>query len=110
MSSSPNAALKIPEPGIEPDGLNTVSIVMWGLISCVVTFCVILASFALYFEVQNDLNQDRLVAPLIIESEDTINAQRELVGSYGPPSSEGAPYRIPVERARALVLRDLADK
>jgi hypothetical protein len=107
MSVSPSAAAKIPEPGIEEDGLNTPVIVMWGFISCVVTVCVMLVAFALYFEVHNKLNRERLVAPLIVESEDVVNAQRELVSSYGPADAATGLYRVPASRARELVIREL---
>jgi hypothetical protein len=107
MSVIPAAAAKIPEPGIEEDGLNTPVIVMWGFISCVLTLCVMLVAFALFFEVQNKLNRDRLVAPLIIASEDVVNAQLELVSSYGAADAATGLYRVPVARARELVVREL---
>jgi hypothetical protein len=108
MSIGPNAALKIPEAGIEEDGLNAASIIMWGFLSCVVTFAVMLFAFAIYFEFENKILQKRVITPAIIESEDVVNEQIGLVESYGPADAATGKYRVPVSRARELVIRELA--
>jgi hypothetical protein len=102
-ASTPHA----PEAGIEPDGLDTPQIVMWGFISVMIVVGVMLGAAALFNQVQSNLNQERIVAPTFSNVEETVTAQQGLLADYAPPATEGGSYRIPIELAEKLVLRDL---
>lgn len=95
------------EEGVEPDGIDTPTLAMWGFVSVVVVVSVMLGSAALFYGVQSSFDEERVVAPVYHDSERVVSDQLGVLASYGPPASEGKPYRIPIDRAKKLVLEDL---
>ncbi|TWT46756.1 hypothetical protein [Botrimarina hoheduenensis] len=98
---------RVAEPGIEAEGLDTPAIVMWTFVSVVAVVSVMLAAAALFYQVERKFEAERLIAPKYTDSEAVVTEQRGLLAGYGKPASEGKPYRIPIEEAKKLVLRDL---
>lgn len=96
----------IPEEGVEPDGINTPTLVVWGFVSVVITVCVMLAASALFFQAQNRLDEERVVAAPYFDSDKVISDQRGVLSSYASPSAEGKPYKIPIEVAKGLILAE----
>ncbi len=107
MSQTSPATGYTPEEGVEPDGLDTPTIVMWGFVSVVLVVSVMLGAAALFYGAQSKLNEERIVAPKYANSEDVVIAQQGVLASYAPPASEGKPYRIPIDVAEKLVLDEL---
>ncbi|MEO1496385.1 MAG: hypothetical protein AAFV43_04465 [Planctomycetota bacterium] len=105
--SEATAAVREPEGGVEEDNLDTPAIVMWTFVSVVAVVSVMLAAAALFYQTEQRLAADRLIAPKYTNSEQTVTDQRGLLLSYGKPAGEGKPYRIPIDRAKQLVLQDL---
>lgn len=101
------AGQPIPEPGVEPDGIDTPTLMVWGFVSVVIVLGTIYGAAALYFVAQNNLNASRLIAPPYIESEKTLTDQRGVLASYAAPTAEGNPYTIPINRAKQLVLAEM---
>lgn len=101
------AGQPVPEPGVEPDGIDTPTLAMWGFLSVVIVVGVMFGSAALYFSVQNSLDQKRLVAPAYKGADDKINDQVAMLNEYKAPTKEGDPYIIPIGEAKKLVLADL---
>ena len=106
MSDSPAVTQRIAEAGVEPDGIDAPTLLMWGFVSVVVVIAVILGTAALFYGVQSSFDAQRVVAPVYFDSEQVIDDQRGVLASYGPPASEGKPYRIPIQEAKKLVLAD----
>lgn len=104
------AGQPIPEPGVEPDGIDTPTLMVWGFVSVVIILGTIFGSSALYFAAQNRLNAQRIVAPPYIDSEEKLTLQKGVLASYAVPTAEGNPYTIPIERAKQLVLAELQSK
>lgn len=100
-------AVRTPEPGIEPAGIDTPTLVMWGFVSVVLVVCVMLAAAALFWGVQANFNTKRLIAPSYVDADKLYSDQQGVLASYGAPTTEGQPYRIPVDRAKRLVLQEL---
>lgn len=101
------AGQPIPEAGVEPEGIDTPTLLMWGFVSCVVVLGLMFASAAFFFELQNDLNDERIIAPVYTDSEEIVLRQRGLLAKYEAPTAEGDPYIIPIDRAMELVIDDL---
>lgn len=108
--ASAAADQRLPEPGVEPDGIDTGTLLLWGSVSIAVVVGVMFGSAALYFAEQRRLDAQRVVAPLYMDSEKLITDQRGVLAEYAPPAGEGKPYAIPVERAKQLVLAELRSK
>lgn len=96
-----------PEGGIEADNLDTSAIVMWTFVSVIAVVSVMLAAAALFYQTERSLAEERLIAPKYTDSEQTLTDQRGLLMSYGKPSGEGKPYRIPITEAKKIVLNEL---
>lgn len=108
MSETANpTAARVPEGGIEDDNLDSSAIVMWTFVSVVVVVSVMLGAAALFYETERRFAEERLIAPKYADSEQTIIDQRGLLLSYGKPSGEGKPYRIPITEAKKIVVREL---
>lgn len=99
-----------PEAGVEPDGINTPTLVMWGFVSVVITVSVMLAASALFFQAQNSINQERIIAAPNLDSDEVLNNQLGVLTSYASPKAEGEPYKIPINVAKDLVLAELQSK
>ena len=104
------AGQPIPEPGVEPDGIDTPTLMVGGFVSVVTALGIIYGAAALYFAAQNRLTATRLIAPPYIASEKTLTDQRGVLASYTAPTAEGNPYTIPINRAKQLVLAELQSK
>lgn len=96
----------VPEEGVEPDGINTPALVMWGFVSVVITVSLMLAAAALFFQAQNRLDEERVIAPLYFDAEKVISDQRGVLSSYASPNAEGQPYKIPIDIAQELILAE----
>ncbi len=101
------AGQPIPEAGVEPDGIDTPTLLMWGFVSCVVVLGLMFASAAFFFQLQQDFNEQRIVAPNYVDSDEVVLRQQGLLAKYEAPTAEGNPYIIPIEEAKKLVLNDL---
>lgn len=101
------AGQPIPEPGVEPDNIDSQSLMIWCIVSVVIVLAFMFGSAALYFQWQNKFNTSRVVEATYSGSEKVLSDQRGVLASYGPPASEGKPYKIPVERAKEIVLAEL---
>jgi hypothetical protein len=112
--STPTTAIPagqpVPEPGVEPDGIDTPTLLMWGFISVVIVLGVIFAASALYFAAQRQLNAERVYAPPYEDSDKVVTDQMGVLASYAPPAGAGLPYAIPIDRAKQLVLAELQSK
>ncbi len=104
------AGQPIPEPGVEPDGIDTPTLLAWGFVSVAIILGTIFGSSALYFAAQRKLDDRRVVAVPYFDSERTITEQQGVLASYAIPTAEGNPYTIPIERAKQLTLADLRSK
>ena len=104
------AGQPIPEPGVEPDGIDTPTLMVWGFVAVAIVLGMIYGASALYFAAQNQLNARRLIAPRYIESERVLTEQRGVLASYAAPTAEGNPYTIPIDRAKQLVLAEMQSK
>lgn len=100
----------VPEPGVEPDGVDTPTLLMWGFVSVAIIVGVIFAAAALYFAAQRKLDAERVIAPPYFDSNKVITDQQGVLASYAPPASEGKPFAIPIDRAKKLVLAELQSK
>ena len=100
----------IPEPGVEPDGIDSGTLMVWGFVSVAIVVGVIFAASALYFAAQRRFDAERVVAPRYHDSEEVITTQQGVLASYAAPTAEGQPYTIPIQRAKELVLADLQTK
>lgn len=97
----------IPEPGVEPDGIDTPTLLMWGLVSVVIVIGLIFASAALFFRMQNDFNTERVIRPNYVDSDEVVLRQQGLLAKFEAPTAEGQPYIIPIDLAEELVLAEL---
>ena len=104
------AGQPIPEPGVEPDGIDSATLLVWGFVSVAIVLGTMFGAAALYFAAQNQLNAKRVIAPRYFESERTITDQQGVLASYAAPTAEGNPYTIPIERAKQLVLAEMQSK
>ncbi len=100
----------VPEPGVEPDGVDTPTLLMWGFVSVAIVIGVMFGAAALYFAQQNKLDAQRVVAPPYLDSNKVITDQEGVLASYAPPASEGKPYTIPIDLAKKLVVKELQNK
>lgn len=96
----------VPEPGVEPDGIDAGKLAAWGFVSVVVTVGLMFAAAALYFQAQAQLDAKRVVAATNPTAEKALTDQEGVLTSYGAPASEGQPYKIPIERAKQLVVAE----
>lgn len=101
------AGQPVPEPGVEPDGIDTPTLVMWSFVSVAIVLGVMFGAAALYFQTQRSLNAERVIAPNYAEAENTLSNQIGLLNGYREPVAEGDPYAIPINDAMDLVLKDL---
>lgn len=97
----------IPEPGVEPDGIDSPSLAVFSLISVLLVLATIFFAAGLYFQKQNKLNEARIVAPEYNDAAQTISAQQGILAGYSAPAAEGKPFGIPISLAKELVLKDL---
>lgn len=104
------AGQPVPEPGVEPDNIDAQAVVIWGVVSVVVVIAFMLGSAALYFQAQNQFNESRIVAPPYFASDKVVSDQQGVLASYGPPASEGKPYKIPIKDAKKLILAEIRSK
>jgi hypothetical protein len=104
------AGQPIPEPGVEPDGIDSPTLLAWGFVSVAIILGTIFGSSALYFAAQRQLDVRRVVTAPYFESEKTITDQQGVLASYAVPTAEGNPYTIPIERAKQLMLAELQSK
>lgn len=100
------AGQPVPEPGVEPDGIDTPTLIMWSFISVVIVVAVMFGAAALYFQTQTALNADRIIAPTYNDVENAITDQLGLLNGYRAPVAEGDPYVIPIDEAMRLVIED----
>lgn len=110
MSQTTTSHQPVPEEGVEPDGINSPTLVMWGFVSVVITISVMLAAAALFFQTQNAWDEERVIAPIYLEAKDKIDDQLGLLSSYAPPNAEGQPYKIPIDIAKELILAEAQSK
>lgn len=108
MAETTQAAVA-PEPGIETDGIDTPTLVMWGFVSVVLVVSVMLAAAALFYGAQASLDQSRLIDVSYTDSDKVVTDQQGVLVSEAKPASEGKPWKISIEDAKRLVLKDLAD-
>ncbi|TWT99866.1 hypothetical protein Pla108_08090 [Botrimarina colliarenosi] len=104
------AGQPIPEPGVEPEGIESLTMLIWGFVSVAIVLGMIFGSSALYFAAQRQLDAKRVIAPPYFSSDKVITDQQGVLASYAPPASEGKPFTIPIDRAKQLVLADLQSK
>lgn len=97
----------VPEPGVEPDNIDAQAVVIWGVVSVVIVIAFMLGSAALYFQAQNQFNATRIIAAPYFESDKVVSDQQGVLASYGPPASEGKPYKIPIQKAKELILAEM---
>jgi len=109
-AATPNHDPRQPEPGVEPEGINTPTLVMWGFVSVVLVVCVMLAAAALFFNAQNAIERRVVLAPEYPDVERVVTDQRGLLADYKAPDAEGQPYRIPIELAKKKVLAELREE
>lgn len=93
-----------PEPGVEPEGIDSPTLLVWGIVSVVLVVSVMFVAAALFFQYQNKLNQEVVVGKGYPESDKIRTDQLSVLTSYKAPDGEGQPYRIPIVDAKALVL------
>lgn len=104
-NTPPTAAhTRTPEPGVEPDGIDAAALALWGLVSVVAVICVMLAAAAVFFNEQNKIDQEFVVAPKYPDAERIFTDQQGLLADYKAPDAEGQPYRIPIDLAKQRVL------
>ncbi|MEQ8847059.1 hypothetical protein [Botrimarina sp.] len=99
-----------PETGVEPEGIDTPTLLMWGFVSVVLVVCVMLVSAALFYQVQNDLDQRVVIAKKYPDSEKIYTDQLGVLTSYKAPEAEGQAYHIPIGRAMELVVDEYAER
>ena len=97
----------VPEPGVEPNGVDTPTLMMLGFVSVAIIVGVMFGASALYFAAQRQLDAKRVVAPPYFDTDKVITDQQGILASYAPPASEGKPFTIPIDRAKQLVLAEL---
>lgn len=101
-----------PEEGIEPDDLDATTIVAVGLISTVLLVACVLGVTALFDGFQRSQVNAKLYS---IEKnsitygngEAVMDAQRNDLNGYGQLAGQEGVYRIPIDRAKQLVLQEL---
>ena len=98
---------KIPQEGIEPIGVNSIAIALWGAVSIAIVLGTMFFAVAITHEIERNLNQTRVIGAVNTAAKDTILAQQGILTSYAPPASEGKPFRIPISLAKQLVLNEL---
>ncbi|QDT70716.1 hypothetical protein MalM25_36710 [Planctomycetes bacterium MalM25] len=101
------AGQPVPEPGVEPDGIDTPTLVMWSFVSVAIVLGVMFGAAALYFQTQRTFNVERVITANDVEADLVLSNQLNLLNGYREPVAEGDPYAIPIDEAKKLVLEDL---
>lgn len=96
------------EPGVEPDGVASLSVLTWGFVSVVLVVATMLISVALYNEVNKRLVEERVYAPQYNASLQSLSTQLGSITRYDVPSNSNPNYQIPVEDAMKLVVKELS--
>ncbi|TWT88861.1 hypothetical protein Mal64_23490 [Pseudobythopirellula maris] len=98
---------RVTETGVEADDINSVKIAVWGLVSVFVTLAVVLLAIALFNEAADAFEEERVVGAQYIEADRVIDTQRGLLNKYAPPEADGKPYRMPIDRAKTIVVQEM---
>ena len=99
----PNA----PQGGIEADDIDSTALLVWGFVSVLIVVIVILASSALYNEVQSSFDRERLIAPRYVESDEAIITQVGNLNKWDGPKTDGGYYQIPIAEAKKIVVAEM---
>jgi len=90
-----------PEPGVEPEGINSGALLMWGFVSVVLTVCVMFVAAALYFQYQTKIDEQVVISPKYPETEKIVTDQLGVLASYKAPEAEGKPEEAAKPEAAA---------
>ncbi len=107
-TATQSKAVGIGEPGVEPDGVAALSVLIWGFVSVVLVIATILIAVALYNEVNQRLVEERVYAPKYNASLQSLSTQLGSISRYDVPSNSNPNYQIPVEDAMKLVVKELS--
>jgi hypothetical protein len=88
------------------DDLNVSMMAYWGVLSCIVTFALILAVQVGYYRVANAENERKVVSAVYTDSESVLAAQDAKLARYGWLSREEGRVAIPIDRAMELVVQE----
>ena len=96
--------------GVEEDNLDTAAIALWSFVSVIGVVIVILVAVALYNQRDQLLYRTRVVAADTVEANQALHEQRGLLADYRAPQPGSDYYIIPVDEAKKLVLKELAQE
>jgi hypothetical protein len=88
------------------DDLNVPMMTYWGVLSCIVTFVLILAIQVGYYRVANKETERKVVSAIYVDSESVLAAQDAKLVRYGWLNRDAGVVAIPIDRAMELVVRE----
>ncbi len=92
------------------DKVNTGTLLIIGVVGSVITFLIVMVLRVSYYNMVDSMQAERGNAGMNLEERNEIRAeQREALESYGWVDREAGTVRIPIEDAKKLVLKDLAN-
>ncbi len=107
--SDPNQKLPgdVGEPGVEPDGVASIAVLISGVVSTVIVVATILVATALYNQVDARLTDERVYAPKYMDAAKSLTDQLGSISEYAAPSNMNPHYQIPIEKAMDKVVAEL---
>lgn len=100
---SEHAATVEPEGGIEPDDLNTTTIVVVALISTALLLASVLGVTALVEGYGAYERAEKVLTPRADAASSALTEQRDTLNAWGYDAGKGT-YQIPIEEAKKLVV------
>ncbi len=95
------------EPGIEPDGVASMTVLIAGVVSVVLVVATILVATAVYNEATATLTEERIYAPKDMDAAKSLTEQLGSISEYAAPSNLNPNYQIPIEVAMQKVVAEL---
>ena len=91
------------------DDLNVPVMAYWGVLSCLLTFAIILGIQVVYYRAANAEVRRKVVGAVYVDSETVLAAQEAKLARYGWLNRDAGIVAIPVDRAMEIMVREQAD-
>lgn len=88
------------------DDLNVPMMAYWGILSCILTFALILAIQVSFYRVSNAEVERKVISAVYVDSESVLAAQDAKLARYGWLNRDAGVVAIPIDRAMELVVRE----
>ena len=98
--STTTHAQPTPEEGVEPMGVNSIAMALWGIVSVAIVLGTMFVAIATTHEMDNYLNQSKVIEATNTAAKDAILAQQGILTST-------TAEHISISEAKKLVLNEL---